>query len=180
LPLSCDRAGFPIPPGPMERTEIFQGVYLTVEDLPKSPLGSGRVMIAEIHWKTPGVRHREPALRLSAFPRRIPIASHYDLTFADRALCPRGSCSARQHDSLRAGRRDGILPGQRCPHTWRRSLRTAGSRTCMTTRTLLFWDENMEAHLQTSKPPSHRESRTGRAWESDSRAMQISRRVSPE
>ena len=47
---------FALRPPVMARTEIFSGVYLTVEDLPGGAQGSGRAMIVEVLWDTPGVR----------------------------------------------------------------------------------------------------------------------------
>lgn len=41
-------------PENLVRSEIYRGVYLTVQDIPRQ-LGSGKVMIAEIHWDEPGV-----------------------------------------------------------------------------------------------------------------------------
>jgi len=42
-------------PGPMPRTEISPGVFLEVREFDRPGLVEGRVMIAEIHWDTPGL-----------------------------------------------------------------------------------------------------------------------------
>ena len=64
-------------PENMLRQEIFKGVYLTVDDIP-SQFGSGKVMIAEIHWDEPGVE-----LYFRPFRPRSTGKMHYSLLPAD-------------------------------------------------------------------------------------------------
>lgn len=139
-------------PAAMERTEIFRGVYLTVEDLPATAQGGGKAMIVEVHWDTPGVRLRHRPFSY-AFSPENPIATHYDLKLADPALA--GSRAAVLVNTVRYtpdGLRDS-LPGKGV-----RSLETvvASGRVSHVHEHsyLMYWDENREAHLEKTKPPS--------------------------
>ena len=63
------------------RTEIYQGVYLTIEKLPND----GSVMIVEAHWDQHGVEIHN---RDFSFPVKTgdPKGPHYTLAYADLAL----------------------------------------------------------------------------------------------
>lgn len=59
------------------REEIYKGVYLSTLDIPKQ-YGSGKVMIAEIHWDEPGVD-----LFFRPFFPRAAMRKHFTLMPAD-------------------------------------------------------------------------------------------------
>lgn len=143
---------FYVRPTPLERTAIFQGVYLTVLDHPRSADGGGRVMIVEVHWDTPGVRLQHRPYDYAFAPDDL-TTPHFNLTFADWALM--------RH-------RPAILVNttRYTPESYRDSLPGMAVRTLETLVVdgqpshihdhsyLMYWDANGEAHLQTSKPPS--------------------------
>lgn len=139
-------------PPAMERTEIFRGVYLTVKDLPGSSDGGGKVMIVEIHWNEPGVqlKHRDFDY---TFSRDNPLAAHYNLEFADWAvLREKPAVLVNTTRYFPEGLLDS-LPGKRV-----RTLETLvvdGQVSHLHEHTyLLFWDQDMEATVQRTKPPS--------------------------
>lgn len=138
-------------PAPMARQEIFQGVFLTVEDLAGSDQGTGRIVIAEIHWDTPGVRlvHRDFD---KAFSPQDPASPHYRLTFADWALM-------RHQPAIL------VNTTRYFPEAYLRSLPGMPVRSLETLVVdkqvshlhdhsyLLYWDREGAAHMLTRKPP---------------------------
>jgi hypothetical protein len=139
-------------PATMERTEIYKGVYLTVEELPKSAEGSGRVMIAEVHWKTPGVRIANRPFDYQFSPEN-PIASHYNLTLADWALSREGAALLVNTTRYAPDAVTASYPGNAVRSV--ETVVTDGRVSHVHDHSyLIFWDDDMEAHLQTSKPPS--------------------------
>ena len=69
-------------PDTTPRREIYRGVFLTIEELQKGPGGSGKAMIIEVHWDTPGIQINN---RPYSFPVRTgdPHSPHYRLALAD-------------------------------------------------------------------------------------------------
>jgi len=138
---------FLLRPSLLERTEIYKGVYLTVEELP-----DGRAMIAEVHWETPGVQigQRDYDFEFSPDNSHSP---HFRLTLADMALW-------REAPSLL------VNTTRYMPHEPMDSLPGMSVRTLETLVVdgrlshvhehsfLIFWDREMNARLQSSKPPS--------------------------
>ena len=138
-------------PAPISRTEIYKGVFLTVDELPKSSEGSGKVMIVEVHWDTPGVRIANRPFDYQFSPEN-PISPHYDLEFADLALnrtqaavlmntCifqPDAILKSLPGRSVRA--LDPVVVDGRVSHVHEHSY-------------LLYWDELMNVHMLQSKPP---------------------------
>lgn len=138
-------------PVTQSRTEIFKGVFLTVEELPKSSQGSGKVMIVEVHWDTPGIRIANRPFDYQFGPDN-PITPHYDLEFADLALrrnhaavlmntCifqPDAILKSLPGRSVRAV--DTIVTEGRVSHIHEHSY-------------LLYWDRLMNAHMVPNKPP---------------------------
>ena len=138
-------------PSVMPRTEIFEGVFLTVEELPKTSLGSGRTMILEVHWRNPGVRleHREYDYPVHRDIRSTP---HFNLTFADWALWRHGPSVLVNTTRYEPSRYRDSLPGMAV-----RSLETlvVDSRISHLHEHsyLLYWDDKMQAGALTQKPP---------------------------
>jgi hypothetical protein len=138
-------------PSTMERTEIFKGVFLTVEQLPSSEHGGGRVMIAEVHWDTPGVELVHRAYTWPLAPEN-PAAPHYKLTLPDWSLFkyrpallvnttrydphgPLDSIPGRPVRSVETVVVDG-QPSHVHPHSY-----------------LMYWDADKRARLLENKPP---------------------------
>lgn len=72
-------------PDVSDRREIFSGVFLTVEETAQPDHGSGRIMIVEVYWDTPGIEiHNRPF----SYPIATddPQSPHFRLTNADWAL----------------------------------------------------------------------------------------------
>ncbi len=138
-------------PQAMERTEIFSGVYLTVRDLPRTSHGSGKVMIAEVHWDTPGVSISNREYDYPVNPAD-PDAPHYQLAFADWALAKEQTSllintAIYQPDPIYR-----ILPG--LPVRSLDTLVVEGRVSHIHPHSyLLYWDTSMEAHLLRTKPP---------------------------
>ena len=88
---------FALRPPVMPRTEIFSGVYLTVEDLPGGAAGSGRAMIVEVLWDTPGVRLVNRPFSYPVDPGD-PASPQYRLTRARLGALPRWGRGPRQHN----------------------------------------------------------------------------------
>lgn len=139
-------------PVSQSRTEIYRGVFLTVEELPKSPEGSGKVMIVEVHWDTPGIRIENRPFDYQFGPEN-PISPHYDLEFADLAL--------RRLNAELLVNTTMYVPGElykAWPGKSVRSLETLvvdGRVSNVHQHSyLLYWDELDNVHLQQTKPPS--------------------------
>jgi hypothetical protein len=143
---------FYLRPAPLERTEIFQGVYLTVLDYPKSADGGGRVMIVEVHWDTPGVRLQHRPYDY-AFSPDDPTSPHYNLAFADWALMRhRPAILVNTTRYSPSGYLDS-LPGMAV--RTHETLVVDGHPSHIHEHSyLMYWDADGEAHMQTSKPPS--------------------------
>lgn len=139
-------------PAPTSRTEIFKGIFLTVEDLPKSEHGQGRVMIVEVHWDTPGVKlsHRD---FLGIHSPDDPHAPHFRLTLADWALLREKPAISVNTTRYHPDRYRDSLPGKLV-----RTLETlvVDSRVSHIHEHsyLMYWDKDMEARILTRKPPS--------------------------
>jgi hypothetical protein len=133
------------------RTEIYSGVFLTVDELPKSSDGSGKVMIVEVHWDTPGIRIANRPFNYQFSPEN-PISPHYDLEFADLALRKTyasvlmNTCIFQPDAIMKSlpGRPvralDTVVVDGRVSHVHEHSY-------------LLYWDELMNAHILQHKPP---------------------------
>jgi len=138
-------------PTPMERTEIFRGVYLTVEELPRSAHGSGRVMIVEVHWDAPGVRLAGRPYSFSHDPAD-PAAPHYRLEYADRGLARHGAAVLMNTTRYEPHEFWRSLPGM--PVRSHESLVVDGKVSHVHAHSyLLYWDAAGEARLLTRKPP---------------------------
>ncbi len=138
-------------PVTQSRTEIYKGVFMTVDELPKSSEGSGKVLIVEVHWDTPGVRIANRPFDYRFSPEN-PISPHYDLEFADMALrrtqaaILMNTCIFQPDAILKSlpGRPvralDTVVVDGRVSHVHEHSY-------------LLYWDELMNAHILQNKPP---------------------------
>lgn len=139
-------------PDAQARTEIYQGVYLTVEDLPDTDEARGKVMIIEVHWDTPGVRIEN---RPFDFDVRSddPIGAHYKLEFADAALWRSGAAVLMNTCLFHPGSMTSAIPGKAV-----RSMETIvvnGEVSHVHEHTyLLYWDATKTAEFLLEKPPS--------------------------
>ena len=142
---------FLLRPQPFERTEIFEGVYLTVEDYPWDWPVKGRVMIAEIHWATPGleIKHRDFSY---PFLPGHPKAEHFSTLPADWAL-ERESASILVNTTLF---------GPNSLSTWIPGSGVRSNETIVIDGLashihahsyLLYWDSDDNAHMLRQKPP---------------------------
>ncbi|HKJ90541.1 MAG TPA: hypothetical protein VJ960_05375 [Oceanipulchritudo sp.] len=143
--------GFWLRPSPMPRTEIFKGVFLTVEELSRTGLGSGRAMIVEIHWRTPGVRLEHRDFDYPVHPDD-PGTPHFNLTFGDWALWRHRPSVLVNTTRYHPSRYRDSLPGMAV-----RSGETLVVNSRISHRHehsyLLYWDEEMRAGALTNKPP---------------------------
>jgi hypothetical protein len=138
-------------PSVMDRREIYRGVFLTVEKVRQQEHGSGRVMIIEVHWDTPGVSF---ANRRFDFP--IDPANqdnpHYRLAYADWALLRKGASVLINTTIFHPDSLASFLPGY--PVRSNETLVVEGEVSHIHAHSyLLYWDKQGEVHLQRSKPP---------------------------
>ncbi|NQY12394.1 MAG: hypothetical protein HRT81_00845 [Henriciella sp.] len=139
-------------PDAQVRTEIYRGVYLTVEDLPETHEARGKVMIVEVHWDTPGVRIEN---RPFDFDVRSddPTGAHYKLQFADAALWRSGAAVLMNTCLFHPGSITSAIPGKAV-----RSIETMvvdGEVSHLHEHSyLLYWDAAMAAEFLLEKPPS--------------------------
>lgn len=153
--LFCGLAGWffylSFKPELLSRTEIYQGVYLTVEELPQKLEGRGKVMIIEVYWDTPGVRIENRPFDFSDVGDHSD-ASHYRLEFADLAL-RRTNASILMNTSLyRPGALVHSIPGR--PVQSVETLVVDGVVSHVHDHSyLLFWNVSMDAKFLQSKPP---------------------------
>ena len=135
----------------MPRTEIFSGVYLTVEDLPGGAAGSGRAMIVEVLWDTPGVRLVNRPFSYPLDPGD-PASPQYRLALPDWSLFRDGAAIlVNTTEYTPAGILDSI-PGKPV-----RSVETEvvdGKVSHVHEHSyLMYWDKNMTPRLLDTKPP---------------------------
>jgi hypothetical protein len=141
---------FLLPPA-MERTEIYKGVFMTVESLPQSEHGGGRVMIVEVHWDTPGVRISNRSYDYEVDPDDMD-SPHYRLAYADWALMREKASvlinTAIFHpDSLKS-----FIPGY--PVRSNETLVVGGTTSHIHEHSyLMYWDAGGNVHVKQSKPP---------------------------
>ena len=150
----------------MERTEIYRGVYLTVDEIPKSPYGSGRIMIVEIHWDTPGIRLQN---RPFSYPPRpynpsspsgpsspfSPLSPHYRLANADWALWREGTQVLINTTMYGPSDYWRSIPGM--PVRSHETVVVDGVPSHVHEHSyLLYWDRSMRAHLSHHKPPDEK------------------------
>lgn len=130
----------------MPRTEIYRGVYLTVENN-----ADGRIMIVEVHFKEPGVRlaNRPFSYRVN---RNDPRSPHFRLALADWGL--RQSGAGVLINTTR------YFPEQiwRCPPgapvRTLETLITEGEVSHLHEHSyLVYWDAANDVHMLTRKPP---------------------------
>ena len=136
------------------RTEIFNGVFLTVENVPASSRGSGRVMIVEVKWDTPGVRLVN---RPFSYPLKTgdPSAPQYRLAMADWSLLRDNASILVNTTEYTPNSKFHSLPGMPV-----RSVETVvvdGKVSHVDKNSyLMYWDKEMQAHLLFTKPPDPR------------------------
>lgn len=143
---------FLLRPGVTDRREIFKGVFLTVEELEDSADGSGRAMIVEVHWDTPGVNLRHRPFSFEPDPND-PEAPIYRLEPADWGLL-------RHKASVL------INSTRYLPEVFYRSYPGAKVRSVETLiidgkmshlhkhSYLMYWDKDRNAHQLVNKPPT--------------------------
>ena len=139
-------------PAPMERTEIFKGVYLTVESVSGTLMGNGRAMIVEVHWKTPGVvvEHRQFDYEFSPDNPRTP---HFNLSLLDYALSKEDASILVNTTRYRPHAVTESYPGN--PVRSQETIIADGKLSHVHQHSyLLYWDDEMEVHMETTKPPS--------------------------
>jgi hypothetical protein len=139
-------------PGLMDRTEIFRGVFLTVDSIQKEADGSGRVMIVEVHWDTPGIRFANRSFDFELDPSN-PESPHYRLAYADWALMRERASVLINTTIFLPDSRASIFPGM--PVRSNETLVVQGSVSHIHEHSyLLYWDKEGDVHLEQSKPPS--------------------------
>ncbi|MEX0323062.1 MAG: hypothetical protein AB3N63_12940 [Puniceicoccaceae bacterium] len=139
-------------PAPLSRTEIYKGVFLTVDELPKSSEGRGKMMVVEVHWDTPGVRIANRPFDYQFSPEN-PISPHYDLEFADLGL-RRLEAEVLVNTAIYIpGELYNAWPGR--PVRTLETLVVDGRVSSVHEHSyLLYWDALNNVHLQQTKPPS--------------------------
>lgn len=136
-------------PNVMPRTEISPGVFLEVRELHRPGLAEGKVMIAEIHWDTPGLE-----IVMRPFDEDLlPKGKHYRLTSPslevlkeDYILLMNGTLShpAEWHQSYPGAAiasNETVIANGVWSHVHEHSY-------------LIWWDAKGNAHVEQSKPPT--------------------------
>ena len=139
-------------PAIQESSEIFRGIYLTVEDIHGEDGSNGRMMLVAIHWDTPGI---ELAGRAFDFPPdpSDPTAPHYRLTYPDWALFREKAAVLVNTTLFYPDRWMSLLPGFSVRSN--ETLVVNGEVSHVHDHSyLLYWDAAGNVHLQTTKPPS--------------------------
>lgn len=147
LGLACFALLWLLRPRVQPRTEIFKGIFLAVEET-----SGGRLMIAEVHWDTPGVRI---ANRQYSFPIETdnPASPHYRTALADWALLREGAAVLMNTTLFLPDTRKTFIPGY--PVRSNETLVVDGAVSHVHDHSyLLYWDAAGDVHLQASKPPS--------------------------
>jgi len=138
-------------PSALEKTEIFDGVFLTVEDYPRGGPVRGRVMIAEIHWDTPGIElaHRDFSYPIIPSDRKAP---HFRTIPADLALSREKASLLMNTTLFGPNSLPSLIPGYGV-----RSLETIvidGFPSHIHEHSyLLYWDSHDNVHMLRQKPP---------------------------
>lgn len=139
-------------PNPQNQSEIYRGVFLSVEDLSNSAEGKGKLMIVEVHWDTPGVKFENRPFDYSPSANDT-IGFHHKLKFADFALKQTGAAILMNTTLFYPDSRLRSFPG-----TPIRSLETLvvdGVASHVHEHSyLLYWDAAKDVHMSLAKPPS--------------------------
>lgn len=138
-------------PDTTPRREIYQGVFLTIEELQKGSGGSGKAMIVEVHWDTPGIQINN---RPYSFPVRTgdPHGPHYRLAFADFALAQEDAEILINTTLYSPHRFYKSIPGM--PVRSVETLVVDGKISHVHPHSyLLYWNHKNEAELLRRKPP---------------------------
>lgn len=139
------------PPSPTARTQIFRGVYLTVEAPEQTHSNGGKVMIVEAHWDAPGVKLVNRPYSYRDAPAD-PAASHYRLEWADWGLLRSGAAALVNTSIYYPAEFWRSLPG--FPVWSLETIVVDGQPSHVDPHSyLLYWDSAMEVHLQATKPP---------------------------
>lgn len=139
-------------PTPQIRAEIFQGVFLTVEDAFYVEEASGKTMILEVHWDAPGLRLANRPFDYDVNPEDT-SGPHYELKYADVAL--------RQADAAILVNTSLYTPADLLNSLPTRPVRSIdtlvvdGQISHIHAHSyLLYWDDAMNAELLLEKPPA--------------------------
>ena len=142
---------FMLRPSVTPRTEIFNGVFLTVEDVPGGQGGSGRVMIVEVKWDTPGVRIANRPFSYALKPDD-PNAPQYRLALADWSLFRDGASILVNTTEYAPDSKFRSFPGMPV-----RSVETVVAEGQVShvdaNSYLMYWDKDGHARLLFTKPP---------------------------
>ncbi|NDV62943.1 hypothetical protein G0Q06_10810 [Puniceicoccales bacterium CK1056] len=143
---------FLLKPGVTDRREIFHGVYLTVEELEQNEQGSGKAMIVEVHWDTPGVKLRHRPFSFEPDPDD-PEAPIYRLEPADLGLLRHGASVLVNSTRYLPEALYRSFPGAKV-----RSVETLvvdGKMSHLHKHSyLMYWDKDGNAHQLVRKPPT--------------------------
>lgn len=140
---------FLLRPSETARREIYRGVWLTVEEM--GP-GSGKAMILEVHWDTPGIelRHRPYSFYPNPYNPESPI---YRLEPADLALLRHGASILVNTTRYLPEAIIKSYPGAKV-----RSLETLvvdGTVSHLHEHSyVMYWDREGNAHQLLEKPPT--------------------------
>jgi len=138
-------------PDLIERTEIYKGVFLKVEDIKNSDGESSRVMMVEIHWDTHGV---SIANRDFSYPvdSDDPEQPHYKLSYADFALIKEQASVLVNTTIYDPNQKWRFMPG--LPVRTNETIVQNGISSHIHEHSyLLYWDRDMNAHMVHHKPP---------------------------
>lgn len=133
------------------RSEIYNGVHLTVEEVKRGLDGEGKLMLVEVFWDTPGIRIENRRFDYPVDPED-PSTPHYKLEFADLAL-RRSKSSVLMNTNLYApGSMIHSIPGR--PVRSVETLVVDGVVSHVHDHSyLLFWNAAKDAKFLQSKPP---------------------------
>lgn len=132
-------------------TEIYKGVYLTVEDIDGHDGYKSRVMMTKIQWETPGIEIYNRDFSYPVDPNNSE-QFHYRLTFADYALLKERASVLVNTTLYRPAPIWRIFPG--LPVRTNETIVQNGAVSHVHDHSyLLYWDRDMNQHTLTTKPP---------------------------
>jgi len=139
-------------PSPVSRKEIFKGVFLTVEETPRTNrLSHNRLMIVEVHWDTPGIQLANRPFDYPVDPSN-PVEPHYRLTNADWALARSGASVLVNTTGYAPEKFYRSLPG--LPVRSSETVVVEGHPSHIHAHSyLMYWDRTLQAHMVSRKPP---------------------------
>lgn len=134
-------------PGPVPRTEISPGVFLEVQELNRPGRAVGKVMIAEIHWDTPGLE-----IVMRPFDEGLPEGKHYRLTSPSLEVVKEDYILLMNGTLFAPGGWLYNFPG--VPVSSNETVISEGYCTHIHSQSRMFWwDKNGNGFLESKIPP---------------------------